>query len=494
MMKKLTILLLGITLFLLACDIDESTGPGVEPDPEPVNALVINEFMSHNDLAWAGPNNDYPDWIELYNGTDVTIDIAGMYLTDNLDELEMSMIPADAPELTTIEPGAFLVLIADGSPENGTLHLDLKLSDNEDFALVDTDGSTILDQRNTAVLPDDVTEGRVPDGYTSWEVLDVPTPGSSNGGDGPEPQGAILLINEFMASNDYSITDANGDHEDWIELYNDGDEAIDIGGMYMTDDLTDLTNSMIPTDDPDLTTIQPGEYLIIWADKEPEQGTLHLADVKLSGSGEQIGLIDVDGVTIIDSLTYGEQTTDVSYGRTTDGAATWEYFGAGYATMPTPGAANGSGDAPSAMLYINEFLASNDTGATDENGDYDDWIEIYNAGNTPKDIGGMYFTDDLTNLTNSMIPTDDPDATTIAPGGYLIIWADKEPEQGPLHLDDVKLSGDGEEIGMIDVDGETIIDSYTFGAQTTDVSEGRMPDGGETWEFFANPTPGATNE
>ncbi|MFO7896959.1 MAG: lamin tail domain-containing protein [Candidatus Cloacimonadales bacterium] len=651
-MKKLIIILLGITLFLLACDIDESTGPSDNPEPEPVNELVINEFMSHNDTAWPGPNNDYPDWIELYNGSDVTVDVGGMYLTDKLDELTMSMIPTDVSELTTLAPGEFLVLIADGNPENGPLHLDFKLSDNEDFALVDTDGNTIIDQHNSGVIADDMSEGRVPDGYTNWEILDPSTPGEPNG-DEPDPQQKLLFINEFMASNDYgpvdehgnnddwieiynagnvavdiggmymtddladltnslipdtspelttiepggflvlwadkepeqgvlhledmklsgsgeqiglidadgttvidsltygeqtadisygrlpdgsdnweyfgegydsnytpgspnggggttpdltlcineflasndfNITDEHGDHDDWIEIYNYGTEAIDIGGMYMTDDLTDPTNSLIPDTNPELTTIDPGGYLILWADKEPEQGVLHLDDMKLSGSGEQIGLIGVDGITFIDSLTYGEQTTDVSMGRLPDGGNTWEYFGEGYDSMPTPGAANGSGDAPEAILFINEFLASNDTGHTDENGDFDDWIEIYNAGNIPKDLGGMYFTDDLTDLTNSMIPNDAPDVTTIAPGGYLILWADKEPEQGALHLEDMKLSGSGEEIGMIDVDGETIIDSYVFGEQTTDVSEGRLPDGGDTWEFFTTPTPGAPNE
>jgi len=95
---------------------------------------------------------------------------------------------------------------------------------------------------------------------------------------------------------------------------------------------------------------------------------------------------------------------------------------------------------------------------------------------------------------NSQIPTTFPDSTTINPGEYLIIWADKEPEQGILHLDDVKLSGDGEDIGLTAADGTTIIDSYTFGAQTTDVSEGRLPDGTDIWEFFTVPTPGASNE
>jgi hypothetical protein len=145
-------------------------------------------------------------------------------------------------------------------------------------------------------------------------------------------------------------------------------------------------------------------------------------------------------------------------------------------------------------ICINEFLAANSNNIADENGDHDDWIEIYNYGSTPVDIGGMYFTDDLENLQKSMMPQGFPEFTTIPPGGFLILWADKEQEQGILHLDDVKLSGDGEDIGLTDVDGTTLIDSYTFGAQTTDVSEGRMPDGGDTWQNFDTPTPGAPNE
>jgi len=311
---------------------------------------------------------------------------------------------------------------------------------------------------------------------------------------GPDTTGANLVINEFLASNDFGAVDENGDHDDWIEIYNAGDEAIDIGGMYITDNLEGLMTSQIPATDPALTTIEPGDFLILWADKEPEQGILHIDDVKLSGDGEQIGLTDTDGVTVLDSLTYGEQTTDISYGRIPDGEDTWEYFGAGYTSMPTPGTTNGSGDAPIVIFYINEFLADNVTTFADEHGDFDDWIEIYNGGNIAGDIGGMYFTDDLTDLMNSQIPTTFPDSTTINPGEYLIIWADKEPEQGVLHLDDVKLSGDGEDIGLTAVDGTTIIDSYTFGVQTTDVSEGRLPDGGATWQFFTVPTPGASNQ
>ncbi|MDA3814560.1 MAG: lamin tail domain-containing protein [Candidatus Cloacimonetes bacterium] len=181
-MKKLLIISLGLTLFLVSCSLDSPIEPtNNEPEePESLNALCINEYMSHNDAAWAGPNNDFPDWIELYNGSDVTIDVGGMYITDDLDDLTQSMIGDNVPEQTTLDPGDFLVLIADGTPENGPLHLDMKLSDDEDFALVDSDGTTILDQRNTSVIPDDQTEARIPDGTVNWEITDVPTAGGSN--------------------------------------------------------------------------------------------------------------------------------------------------------------------------------------------------------------------------------------------------------------------------------------------------------------------------
>lgn len=491
-MKKIILIILGLTILLASCSIDDPTGPGEEQGPELLNTLCINEYMSHNNIAWPGPENDYPDWIELYNGSSSTIDVGGMYVTDDLSNLTLSMISDSNPDLTTMEPGDYLVLIADGHPELGPLHLDLKLSDNEDFALVDTDGNNIIDQRNTAVIPDDNSEARVPDGSDHWEIIFPSTPGSSNS-ETPEPV-VNLLINEFLASNDTGATDEMGEYEDWIEIYNAGTSAVDIGGMWITDNLEELMTSQIPDTNPDITTIQPGEFLLLWADKQPEQGILHIDDVKLSGDGEQIGLTDVDGITILDSLTFGPQTTDVSYGRNPDGSNNWEYFGAGYTSMPTPGASNGSGESPQAVLFINEFMASNDFTIVDEFDEADDWIEIYNAGNIAKDIGGMYFSDDPEDPTNSMIPDDQPEITTIPPGGYLIIWADKQPEQGPLHLADVKLSGDGEDILMVDADGTTIVDSYTFGAQTTDVSEGRLPDGSDNWQFFTVPTPGASNQ
>lgn len=290
-----------------------------------------------------------------------------------------------------------------------------------------------------------------------------------------------LKINEFLASNDYANLDPFGGNDDWLEIYNAGAEAVDIGGMYITDDLSEPTKWQIPDTQSDSTTILPGCFLILWADGEPEQGVLHI-DPKLSGGGEQIGLIASDGVTVIDSLTYGEQTADISQGRLSDGTDAWEFF-----TNPTPGYTNRM-----IPIVINEFLASNDFCCTDPFGGNDDWIEIMNVGIFPVDIGGMHVTDDLTSPTEWQIPVDSPDTTTIQPGGFAILWADKESEQGVMHVD-IKLSGDGEQIGIFADDGETVIDSLSFGPQEADTSYGRAHDGMNTWTYFSTPTPGASN-
>jgi len=113
-----------------------------------------------------------------------------------------------------------------------------------------------------------------------------------------------------------------------------------MSGMFLTDALSTPTKYKIP----DGVTIPAGGYLLFWADDESAQGPLHAA-FKLSAGGEEIGLFATDGVTAIDSVVFSAQTTDVSWGRTTDGAATWSTF-----AKPSPGAANATPTASATPL------------------------------------------------------------------------------------------------------------------------------------------------
>ncbi len=140
-------------------------------------------------------------------------------------------------------------------------------------------------------------------------------------------------------------------------------------------------------------------------------------------------------------------------------------------------------------VVINELMASNDSIKTDPQGQYDDWIELYNYGTRSVNIGRMYLTDNLYDPTKWRIP----DSTSILAGRYLLIWADGDTGDSGLHAN-FKLDADGEEIGLFDTDGETLIDSISFSAQTTDISYGRYPDAADDWRLFDNPTPEGQNQ
>jgi hypothetical protein len=143
-----------------------------------------------------------------------------------------------------------------------------------------------------------------------------------------------LVINEFMASNNTTSQDPQGQYDDWIEIHNYGADAIDIAGMYLTDNLSAPTKWLIPRNNSTLTTIQAGGYLLIWADNDTADSGLH-ANFKLDAAGEEIGLFDSDGITLIDSITFGQQAGDISYGRYPDATDYWQAFGS-----PTPAAQN----------------------------------------------------------------------------------------------------------------------------------------------------------
>jgi spore coat protein CotH len=122
-----------------------------------------------------------------------------------------------------------------------------------------------------------------------------------------------LVINEIVASNQTGVKDEAGDRDDWIELYNNSDKAIDMTGYYLTDDLAKPKKWALPTG----TQIAAKGYTIIWADETAKEGTLH-ANFKLSTSGEFLMLINKQ-LQVVDSLTFGTQKADISWARIPNG-------------------------------------------------------------------------------------------------------------------------------------------------------------------------------
>lgn len=147
---------------------------------------------------------------------------------------------------------------------------------------------------------------------------------------------------------------------------------------------------------------------------------------------------------------------------------------------------------PTNYVLINEWLAGNTTLADPADGNYDDWIELYNSGTNAADLSGWFLTDDLSRPALWRIPG----GTSIPPQGFLLVWADGQTNENGFNADlhaDFKLDRAGETIGLANA-AERLVDSVVFGAQTNNVSQGRFPDGGESpFVFMPTPTPRAPN-
>ncbi|MEN8756238.1 MAG: lamin tail domain-containing protein, partial [Akkermansiaceae bacterium] len=128
------------------------------------------------------------------------------------------------------------------------------------------------------------------------------------------PAQGKVWISEFVADNDGSYFDENNDDEDWIELFNDGDEAVDLGGWSLTDDETQPRQWIFPPG----ASIGSKGYLVVFASNKNRRvvGSEYHTNFSLSKSGEYLGLIRADGQTVEDDFEGGfpGQFEGVSYG------------------------------------------------------------------------------------------------------------------------------------------------------------------------------------
>ena len=132
-----------------------------------------------------------------------------------------------------------------------------------------------------------------------------------------------IYINELMARNSL-ILDENGEADDWVELYNDNNVGVMLENFYISDDPTDTTKWLFP----DPIFIEPNSFVLLWLDDAPEQGSNHVP-FKLSGDGETLWITQeqVNGLSILDSISFPSLPQNVSYGRATDADSSWVYFG-----------------------------------------------------------------------------------------------------------------------------------------------------------------------
>ena len=131
-----------------------------------------------------------------------------------------------------------------------------------------------------------------------------------------DPRPVTLVVNEIMADNETTYDDGAEQYDDWIELYNTGDQTVDLTGLYLSDNPENPSKWRIPEE-----SLDPGDHLVIWCDDDAEQGFLH-ATFKLDADGEEVAIYERDlrNNVLIDRVVFGEMNDDVAYGRSPDGS------------------------------------------------------------------------------------------------------------------------------------------------------------------------------
>jgi hypothetical protein len=293
-------------------------------EAEPVNTKGIVDHMGHHE-----------PWVELVNLGSTPASLDGFFLLDGLTSTSRWMFPPGA----TIQPGEYLIVWLDGQTAESTAtewHANFRAPPANGLIVLtyQSEGEmTVLDALEYGAIEADFSIGFESGTATGQRrIFAMPSPGAPSPSKSPV---GLVRINEWMASNTHALVDAaTGRYEDWFELYNCADAAIDLSGHFLTDDPDNKTKWAIPAG----TFIAPHAYLLVWADGGATQrdGSEHLhAGFKLDQAGESIGLFTSEG-RLVDLVTFGRQASDISQGRWPDGAdgpfQSW--------SVPTPGAAN----------------------------------------------------------------------------------------------------------------------------------------------------------
>ena len=138
-------------------------------------------------------------------------------------------------------------------------------------------------------------------------------------------------------------------------------------------------------------------------------------------------------------------------------------------------------------VVINELMPTNSTTVADQNGEYDDWIELFNLSYASIDLSGYFLSDSKKDNKKWKLPQ----GTSIPENGYLIIWADKDTTEVGLHAN-FKLSSAGETVILSRPDG-TITDRIEYPSQTLELSYSRKPNGRGAF-IWQIPTFGKSND
>ena len=481
--------------------------------------VIISEIMTNNTGIVSDGAGNHPDYVELHNTSTQEQDISGWGLSDREDRLWVF------PDKTVLPPDGYILVWCTGEKVENALIADFKLSAGDVIRLTNAAGEPLF----TMEIPSIYT------GYTlSWddnarqyvEMLPSPlypnTPAGSAAyeesrklgeNDAPLSVGATaqhngVYISELMARNGTTTAGPNGQYPDWIELHNTTNAPVDLSGCGISDDIRKPYKFTFPQG----SSIDPGQYLVLWCMVEQMDGYISLP-FNLSGSkGDAVILVDKNG-GILDMWEFGAQEKDYSLIRGYTGDGNLDVHSDFVVTdKPTPGYPNtaagyaafdkqrnpdvGVHDITFSEILSDGYRYKLDAKNTPDDDDQGKWVELYNRSDQTVSLTGYSLSDNEKKPTKWVFP----EGTSIAGKGYLILYMSGSL---PLEGKDEKsvtaemkartlnfaVSGLGETLYLYN-DAGTLIDRVTVPMSVACVSYAKV---GDTWGLCDTPTQGAAN-
>ena len=481
--------------------------------------VIISEIMTNNTGIVSDGAGNHPDYVELHNTSTQEQDISGWGLSDREDRLWVF------PDKTVLPPDGYILVWCTGEKVENALIADFKLGAGDVIRLTNAAGEPLF----TMEIPSIYT------GYTlSWddnarqyvEMLPSPlypnTPAGSAAyeesrklgeNDAPLSVGATaqhkgVYISELMARNGTTTAGPNGQYPDWIELLNTTNAPVDLSGCGISDDIRKPYKFTFPQG----SSIDPGQYLVLWCMVEQMDGYISLP-FNLSGSkGDAVILVDKNG-GILDMWEFGAQEKDYSLIRGYTGDGNLDVHSDFVVTdKPTPGYPNtaagyaafdkqrnpdvGVHDITFSEILSDGYRYKLDAKNTPDDDDQGKWVELYNRSDQTVSLTGYSLSDNEKKPTKWVFP----EGTSIAGKGYLILYMSGSL---PLEGKDEKsvtaemkartlnfsVSGQGETLYLYN-DAGTLIDRVTVPMSVACVSYAKV---GDSWGLCDTPTQGAAN-
>ena len=289
--------------------------------------------------------------------------------------------------------------------------------------------------------------------------------------------GSPVVIAGVMTSNPSTCYSVDGEYYDWLELLNLSGDTVDLAGWRLADTVDQ--RGAFPLDG---ITLPPGGSRIVYCAPRPEgyEGGEVFCGFKLGADGELLALSD-PGRQLVQVLDVPAMAASQVYRRDEQG----DYSVVPFEQMAAEGAVDLYPDFDPEGVCISEVMASNRTTLKDGDGDWPDWLELYNPSSEPVDLTGCALSDDEANQRKWVFP-----AMTLAPGEYRVIFASgKDRREGEMHLN-FKLSAAGEALRLYDPRGN-VLSWVEYGELGAEQSLSRLEDGTLTGELL--PTPGYEN-